>query len=139
MSEANVELARRGYARWSAGDVEGMIELITPDFEFVPAIAASVEGGAVKGPDEARRFFLGLNETWETFRIYADEFRDLGDRVMSSGRLIAKGRGSEVELDHPFYSVIWFCDGRFARMQSFLDQDSAEAAAAVDTESVTGR
>ena len=139
MSEANVELARRGYARWSAGDVEGMIELITPDFEFVPVIAASVEGGSVKGPDESRRFFMGLNETWETFRIDVDEFRDLGDRVMSSGRLIAKGRGSEVELDHPFYSVVWIRDGRFARMQSFLERDAAEAAAAVDTESETRR
>jgi ketosteroid isomerase-like protein len=129
MSEANVELARLGYARWSAGDVEGLIELSTPDFEFVPAIAAGVEGGSVKGPDEFRRFFMGLNETWETFRIEADDFRDLGDGVMTSGRLIARGRGSEVELDHPIYSVIWIRDGRFARMQSFLDQDSAEAAA----------
>jgi uncharacterized protein len=139
MSEANVELARRGYARWSAGDVEGMIELATPDFEFVPAIAAGVEGGSVTGPDEFRRFFMGLNETWETFRIEADEFRDLGDRVMTSGRLIAKGRGSEVELDHPIYSIIWIRDGRFARMQSFLDQDSAEAAAAEQAESEAAR
>jgi ketosteroid isomerase-like protein len=139
MSEANVELARRGYARWSAGDVDGMIEMITPDFEFVPAIAGTVEGGTVKGPDEARRFFTGLNETWETFQIEADEFRDLGDRVLSSGRLIAKGRGSEVELDHPFYSVVWIRDGRFARMQSFLEQDAAEAAAGVNTESEARR
>jgi ketosteroid isomerase-like protein len=134
MSETNVEFARRGYALWSSGDIDGMIELSTPDFEFVPAIAASVEGGSVKGPDEFRRFFRDLNETWETFRIDVEEFRDLGDRVMSSGRLIAKGRGSEVELDHPFYSVVWIRDGRFARMQSFLDQDSAEAAAAVPAE-----
>jgi hypothetical protein len=116
-----------------------MLELITPDFEFVPAIAAGVEGGSVKGPDEARRFFMDLNETWETFRISADEFRDLGDRVMSSGRLIAKGRGSEVELDHPFFSVIWIRDGRFARMQSFLDQDAAEAAAAEQAETEATR
>ena len=129
MSEANVELARRGFARWSAGDLEGMLELSTPDFEFVPAIAAAVEGGSVKGPDEFRRFFRSLNETWETFRMSADEFRDFGDRVMMSGRLIAKGRGSEVELDHPFYSVVWFRDGSVTRMQSFLDRDAAEATA----------
>ena len=116
-----------------------MIELITPDFEFVPVIAAGVEGGSIKGPDESRRFFMGLNETWETFRIEGDEFRDLGDRVLASGRLVAKGRGSEVELDHPFYSVIWIRDGRFSRIQSFLDQDAAEAAAAEDTESETAR
>jgi ketosteroid isomerase-like protein len=139
MSEANVELARRGFERWTARDVEGLIELSTPDFEFVPAIAASVEGGSVKGPDEVRRFFVDLNETWETFRIEAAEFRDLGDRVMTIGRLVAKGRGSEVELDHPIYSVIWIRDGRFARMQSFLDRDSAETAAAEPAESEATR
>jgi ketosteroid isomerase-like protein len=116
-----------------------MIELSTPDFEFVPAIAAAVDGGSVKGPAEFRRFLTGLNETWETFRIEVDEFRDLGDRVMGSGRLIAKGRGSEVELDHPFYSVVWIRDGRVARMQSFLDQDSAEAAAAEHADSEASR
>jgi ketosteroid isomerase-like protein len=116
-----------------------MIELTTPDFEFVPAIAASVEGGSVKGHDESRRFFMGLNETWETFHIGADEFRDLGDRVLASGRLVAKGRGSAVELDHPFFSVIWIRDGRFSRMQSFLGQDAAEAAAAKPAESEAAR
>jgi uncharacterized protein len=106
-----------------------MIEMITPDFEFVPAIAATVEGGSVRGPDETRRFFTDLNETWETFQIDVDDFRDLGDRVLSSGRLIAKGRGSELELDHPFFSVVWIRDGRFARMQSFLDREAAVIAA----------
>ena len=48
---------------------------------------------------------------------------------MTTGRLTAKGRGSELELDHPIYSVIWFRDGRFARMQSYLDRETAEAAA----------
>jgi len=76
-----------------------------------------------------RRFFADLDETWETFRIEADEFRDFGDRVMSIGRLTAKGRGSELELDHPIYSVVWFRDGKFARMQSYLDRETAEAAA----------
>ena len=129
MSESNLDLARHGYGRWSAGDLDGMLELVTPDFEFVPAIAAGVEGGSVKGPDEYRRFFNEMQETWETFRIDVDEFREVGDRVIGIGRLTAKGRGSELELDQPFYSVVWFRDGKVARMQSFLDESAARAAA----------
>ena len=74
MNEAPLDLARRGYACWAAGDYDGMLELATPDFEFVPAIAASVEGGSIKGHDAFRRFFADLDETWETFRISADGF-----------------------------------------------------------------
>jgi ketosteroid isomerase-like protein len=129
MSEANVELARRGYALWAAGDLDGTLELSTSDFEFVPAIAAAVEGGSVKGPDAVRRFFAELEETWEIFRIEMDEFQEVGDRVIATGRLTAKGRGSELELDHPMYSVVWFREGKLARMQSFLDRDAAEATA----------
>jgi ketosteroid isomerase-like protein len=105
-----------------------MLELTTPDFEFVPAIAASVEGGSIRGHEEFRRFFADLNETWETFRISVEDFRESGARVMSIGRLTAKGRGSEVELDQPFFSVLWFQGDRIARMQSFLDETSAQTA-----------
>jgi ketosteroid isomerase-like protein len=113
-----------------ARDVESLLALSTDDFEFVPAIAGGVEGGSIRGPEQIRRFFKDFDETWETFRIDAIEFHDLGDRVMTTGRLTAKGRGSELELDHPIYSVIWFRDGKFARMQSFLDRDAAETAVA---------
>ena len=129
MSEANLELARQAYARWAEGDLEGALEFSTADFEFVPAIAAGVEGGSVKGRDSVSRFFASLDETWETFRIEMDQFREVGDRVMGIGRLTAKGRGSELELDQPIYSVVWVRDGKLTRMQSFLDRDAAEAAA----------
>jgi ketosteroid isomerase-like protein len=122
-------VARRGYRAWAAGDFAAVFEDSTADLEFVPAIAASVEGGSVRGQDQVRRFFTELQETWETFRIEMDEFREVGDRVMGIGRLTAKGRGSELELDQPIYSVAWFRDGKIARMQSFLDREAAESAA----------
>ena len=128
MSEASLDVARRGYACWEAGDYDGMLETATPDFEFVPAIAASVEGGSIKGRDAARRFWADLDETWELFRISADDFREAGGRVLGIGRLTAKGRGSELELDQPIYTVLWFRDDRIARMQSFLEESAARAA-----------
>jgi ketosteroid isomerase-like protein len=129
MSDGPLDVARRGYACWAAGDIDGMLEMATSDFEFVPAIAASVEGGSIKGHDDFRRFFADLDETWETFRISADDFREAGGRVISIGRLTAKGRGSELELDQPIYHVLWFRGDRIARMQSFLDESAARAAA----------
>jgi ketosteroid isomerase-like protein len=128
MNDAPLDVARRGYACWAAGDFDGMLELATPDFEFVPAVAASVEGGSIKGHDAFRRFFADLHETWETFRISADDFREAGGRVMSIGRLTAKGRSSELELDQPIYTVLWFQGDRIARMQSFLEESAARGA-----------
>jgi ketosteroid isomerase-like protein len=126
MTEANLDLARRGYDYWSNGDIEGMLDLATPDIEFVPAIAAGVEGGSVQGPDAFRRFFAELAETWETFLIKVEEYREFGDSVMTVGRLTAKGRGSALELDQPWYTVLTVREGKIARMESFLDRDAAE-------------
>ena len=128
MSDGPLDVARRGYACWAAGDVDGMLEMATSDFEFVPAIAAGVEGGSIKRHDDFRRFFADLDETWETFQVSADDFREAGGRVMTIGRVTAKGRGSELELDQPIYHVLWFRGDRIARMQSFLEESAARAA-----------
>jgi ketosteroid isomerase-like protein len=129
MSEANIELAREMTDRWNSGDVEGLIESSTPDFEFVPAIAGGVEGGSVHGPEEFRRFFADLDETWESFKLQAEDFSVVGDRVVITARVRAKGRASAVELDQPIFAVCSFRDGKMSRMLSFLDEKRARAAA----------
>ena len=129
MSAENVQLAREGFDAWFRGDFDAMDEMAVEDVEFVPAVAAAVEGGSVRGRDDVRRFFQSLDETWETFRIEADEFREIGDRVLMVGHVRAKGRGSGVELDQPMLSVVWFRDDKIARMQSFLDEEAALEAA----------
>jgi ketosteroid isomerase-like protein len=98
VSEANLQRAREGPDRWNSGDVDAMLGAAVPDFEFIPAIAGTVEGGSVRGADEARRLFASLDDSWESFRIDADEFRE----------------------------------GKFARMQSFLDYDAATTAASCE-------
>jgi ketosteroid isomerase-like protein len=34
MSEENVELVRQGYEAWNRGDLEWLLEHVTPDYEF---------------------------------------------------------------------------------------------------------
>ena len=129
MSAGNVELAREAYDAWMRGDFDAMETMVAEDLEFVPAVAAGVEGGSVRGRDEVLRFFENLDETWETFRVEPDEFRAVGGRVLMVGHVRAKGRGSGLELDQPMLSVVWFREGKIARMQSFLDEAAALEAA----------
>jgi ketosteroid isomerase-like protein len=136
MSRANVELARRGWDIWKGRDFDTLGEMTTEDFVFVPAIAASVEGGAVHGIEGSRRFFEGLDETWESFEIDSEEFREVGDRVQVVGRVRARGRGSGLELDQPIAMVVWFRGDKVARIQSFLDSDQAHEAASKELEEV---
>jgi ketosteroid isomerase-like protein len=134
VSAERVDLARTGWDLWRSRDFDALDEVTIEDFVFVPAIAASVEGGAVHGNEGSRRFFAALDETWESFEIDAEEFREVGDQVLVVGRVRAKGRGSGLELDQPIAMVVWFLGEKIARIQSFLDADQAHEAASKELE-----
>jgi ketosteroid isomerase-like protein len=129
MSDARIELARAALEAWNSRDLDWMRSNGTADFEFVPAVAATVEGGSVKGQEAMVDFLEEMDESWETFRIEPEEVRRVGEVVLTRGRVIAKGRGSGLELDQPIASVIHFSDEKIARMQSYLDPEEALAAA----------
>jgi ketosteroid isomerase-like protein len=134
VSDARIELAGQGLDAWNRRDLEWLRRNATADFEFVPAVAATVEGGSVKGLEGMAHFLAEMDESWETFRIEPEEFKLFGDAVLSHGRVIAKGRGSGLELDQPISSVTHFRDGKIARLQSYLDPEEALAAAQSGTE-----
>jgi ketosteroid isomerase-like protein len=130
MNDEKVELARRSAQAWSERDAEWFVDNCTPDFEFVPAVIGGVEGrqGAIRA-EGIRRYFVELDEPWESFLFEDVEFREVDDQVVCLGRVHAKGRGSGVELDEPIAMVLWFRDGKLARARSILDHDEALAAA----------
>jgi ketosteroid isomerase-like protein len=129
VSDARIELAGQGLDAWNRRDLDWLRRNGTADFEFVPAVAATVEGGSVKGPEGLAHFFEEMDESWETFRIELEDFRLVGEAVLGHGRVIAKGRGSGLELDQPISSVMHIRDGKIARLQSYLDPEEALAAA----------
>jgi ketosteroid isomerase-like protein len=132
MSSDRLQLARTGFEAWFSGDMETVEEIATEDVEFVPAIAAGVEGGSVRGFEEGRRFLEAVAETWETFKMEGEEFHAVGEQVVITAHLRAKGRASGVELDHPISNVVWFREGKVARVESFLNPEQALDAAAKD-------
>jgi ketosteroid isomerase-like protein len=137
MSDLRIELARAGLDAWNRRDIDWLRDNATTDFEFVPAVAATVDGGSVKGPEGLANFFEEMDETWETFRIEPEDFRLVGEVVLGHVRVIAKGRGSGVELDQRLGSIMHFREEKLARMQSFLDPEEALAAAQAAEEAAT--
>ena len=135
MSDERIELARTSVEAWGQRDAEWFIANTTPDFAFFPAIVTGVEGqgSSVRGAEGIRQFFSDLDEPWESFRVDAEEYREIGEQVVCVSRLRAKGRGSGVELDQQVAMALWFRDGKLARAQSFLDLESAIEAASQES------
>jgi ketosteroid isomerase-like protein len=128
MSQENVELIRRAIAAWNRADIDGWLDQATPDFVWIPA-GAAVEGGVYRGRDEVREAMAGGRESWEEFRFEENEIRSLGESAVWLGRVHARGRASQVELDQEFAIHAIVRDGRLAKTEGFLSRAEALEAA----------
>jgi ketosteroid isomerase-like protein len=130
MSQANVEVVRRGYAAFEENGV--------PDYEFLdPEIEWR---GPREFPDLAEphfghegvaRYVAKVNEAFDDYRMAPEEFIDAGgDQVLVFSREGGRGKGSGAEVQtHPTAHLWTLRDGKAIRMQSYWERaDALEAA-----------
>jgi len=123
MSRDKVEVAKRVVDAYNRRDVDGLFaELATPDFEYYPAVTRALDGGVgYRGREGVERFAVDTRENWEELQSVADEFRDLGDRVLVLGRLKGRGKGSGAPVDTPQAIIFDFRGDRIWRSRVYLD------------------
>ena len=132
MSQANVEVAQRGFEAWQRDDFEAWLSFIDPDVEWLTAIERGLgrAGNVFHGHD-------GMRELWRLWRTEVDDFwvesneiRDLGDeRVLNLGHIQFRGRASGIMVESQLALVITLRDGRIVRSEDYLSH--AEALKAV--------
>jgi ketosteroid isomerase-like protein len=92
MSHAKVGIVKRVIDAYNRRDVNDFDELLTPDYEWFPALVRGVEGGSYRGREGVEKYFAEVRDTWESNRTVPDEFRDLGGRVLMLGRMEGRGK-----------------------------------------------
>lgn len=128
MSQENVEEVKRLIAGFNGRDPDTFASHTTSDFEWITSMAA-VEGEVFMGRDGIDTYFGRMEDAWDEFLTIADQYRDLGDRVLLQGRLDGRGRISGVPLSVPLDILFDLRDGKICRMHSFLARDEALRAA----------
>jgi ketosteroid isomerase-like protein len=123
-----VEITKRMIDAYNCGDVGAFADLTTPDFEWLTSMGA-IEGEIFRGREGIKTYFANLSNACEELRVYADEFRDLGGRVVWLGRIRGSGRSSGVHVDAPIGVVADLSDGKVSRIRSYLDHGGALRAA----------
>jgi uncharacterized protein (TIGR02246 family) len=129
MSVENVEIVRRLFAAFSAGDMDAFMALLADD-AVVQTDPSFPEGGTLVGRAAIRRFHEGLHEGWRGGgEVVAKDVRTAGDRVLASYDWTAIGEASGIETSSQWYLVFWLPDGRIARFRYFRDHAEALEAA----------
>ena len=123
MSQENVEIVRRTIEAWNRRDIKSALQALDPEIQFEHRVAA-LQGSFV-GLDGVRGWLADLAEHFCAWRIYCEDIRDLGDRVLALGTNRATGRESGVETEVPFTVVARLKDGRITHFTDYGDRDQA--------------
>jgi ketosteroid isomerase-like protein len=129
---ANTEVVERLIKAFEDGDTEAALAELHPEVEFLP-IRAQLEGTSYRGHDGYRRVVADFEEDWEDLRLPPERIHEAGDRVVVSGRMVARGKASGVELDIPLALLYELREGKVVRIESFADPDEALRAAGVES------
>ena len=128
MSQENVEKARAFIEAYNRRDFDAAVESFDPEIDWV--LPERQSSDSCRGPDEIRRFWEGLDETFEELRLEPQEFVDAGDRVATRLRHHGRGRRSGLEINEAMYhQVATFRAGRMVRIEYFGEWSEALEAA----------
>jgi ketosteroid isomerase-like protein len=128
MSKENVDKARDFIAAYNRRDFDAAVESFDSEIEWV--LPARQSSDSCRGPDEVKRFWRGLDETFEELRLEPQEFIDAGDHVATRLRHYGRGKLSGAEINEEMYhQVATFRDGRMVRIEYFGEWSEALEAA----------
>jgi len=127
MSQENVEIVRKAFEVWNAGDMDAVREFYDPDIIVRPP-----EGWPEPGPFVGREAVMGqweqLRETWD-----ADEVEPIGDFIDAADRVVVRqawrGAGHGPSLNMEMTNVFMVRNGRIVNQEFFWDHTEALEAA----------
>src|SRR5687768_11399349 len=100
MSQESVEVVRRGYAAWNAGDMDGVRDAYHPD-AVMRYYGEFPESGPFFGRDAIMRQFDRLREALEDrdSLVAVSDFLEAGDRVVNRFAWRGEGYGPAMDLE----------------------------------------
>jgi ketosteroid isomerase-like protein len=128
----NVEIVKRALDAFNRQDLDAYDELFTSDFAGFPSMAGIVEGDGYRGRDGFETFLVGVRDTWDEFRVLAEQFRTIGGRVLVLCRIAGRARSTGVRVDALGAMLFEFRAGKISRAHDYLDRSEAMRAAWLD-------
>jgi ketosteroid isomerase-like protein len=128
MSQKNMEIARRMIACVNRGDDEATAALMSTDVRCHPA-GEQPESKPFRGRQAYVRYARNWREAFDHYVVEPLEYRDLGETVIVSGRLVARGRKSGVETATEDAWLLRFQGGKIVEYRGYASKGAALEAA----------
>jgi uncharacterized protein len=122
VSQENIELVKSAFDAWNRGEIDAFADHVAEDVAWLE-VSGRPEGEALErlGRDRLRQSLESLFEAWESYRLEVERIHDIGDRVVTVVREVARGRTSGVEIDGRWGYLITIGDGQIVRVEAYRD------------------
>lgn len=124
MSEQeHIRTVREAYSSFKNGDIEGLLEALTDDVEWITPGPPDIMpvAGKRRGRKQVAQFFTALEELEDVQSFEVEEVIAQGDKVVAMikyrGRVKATGKPVESDLVHVFS----FDQGKVKRFREYFD------------------
>jgi len=124
MSSDNVEIVRRSLERWNDGDLDGFIENVDPEIEWLTSGLYPGVEPAYAGHEGFRKFWRDFHEMWQTLTMELRDVVAIGDQVAFAFHFDATGRDG-VRAGRDQASVTTIRNGLLCRIQNYATWDEA--------------
>ena len=131
MSEENIEIVRRSFAAFNAGDLETAASEFHPEVEWLPYIGR-LGGDVYKGRDSVVKMWSDIKDHMSGFQIDPVEFIDCGEQVVAVIEVKGIGSLSGATVEQGWAQLYWMSDGLVRRMEPFPTREAALEAAGGD-------
>jgi len=123
MSEsASIEVVRKLYAAFSAGDLAGVLDGLAPDVDWAyPKVRDVPFSGSVRGRQEVARFFESLAASEEILIFQVHELVGHGDRVLALGSWRSRVKATGRTYETAFVHALTVRAGKLQRYEPFYD------------------
>jgi ketosteroid isomerase-like protein len=128
MSQENIEIIRRGYELFAAGEIEAVASLFAENVELPDAGGLGIVDtapGTRRGPEGFLRGTDDAREAFDEFRVDPEEFIDAGEAVVVPVRISGRGRASGAKQEARLVHVWTLSDGKVIRNEIYRTLDEA--------------
>jgi ketosteroid isomerase-like protein len=125
MGAGDVELARRAYAAFNRGDVEGALVHLDPEIEWHSSPQFHRGGRVFHGHEGVRQLLALFAESLDGFQTQPQRFLDAGGAVVVPVRLEGRLPGSHEEVVHEIVHVWTVRDHRAVRLEVYATLEEA--------------
>ena len=124
MSQANVDLIRRGWRAYESGDLSAVLALFSPDMVTYVAPPMPV-AGTYHGPEGFLQVTIDWAEGFDDLVVTGDDFMDAGGQVVVRALHKSQGAESGAPVEATAWYVFTVMAGKAVHVAVFNDEQEA--------------